>query len=138
MSPRRQLLLLAALTLSLTALVKAAQVALTPELYAATATVVRGVLNNVVVQALAVTAGFVVLLALCVAAWERDSRRYARRVRERAEAAAREYRAPCGEVVRPGHGKGLLWTPTPGRDETRSLFPLSSDSSTNDRGPKAA
>lgn len=49
-----------------------------------------------------------------------------------------EWRAPCGEVIRTGHGQGLLWTPTPGRDETRSLFPLASDPSTNDRGPKAA
>lgn len=44
------------------------------------------------------------------------------------------WRAPCGEVVRPGYGKGLLWTPTPGRDETRSLFPHASNPSTNDRG----
>lgn len=48
------------------------------------------------------------------------------------------WRAPCGEVVRPGHGKGLLWTPTPGRDETRSLFPLASSTPPDDRDPRAA
>ena len=93
MTPRRQLLLLATVTLCAVLVVKLAQIALTPELLAALAVVGRAAIRNVVVQALLVTAAFCGLVSLCVAAWERSERRYERETRERAEEQARVYRS---------------------------------------------
>ncbi len=75
MPASKQLAYLGAVTLALAAIVKSAQVALTPEFRIALQIVGAALIENVVVQALLVTIALVGLLSLCVAAWEKAERR---------------------------------------------------------------
>lgn len=71
MSPTRQLTYLGLLVAALTIIVKSAQVALEPQFYAATITLARAFVSNVVVQAVAVTAALVGIVSLCAKIWDR-------------------------------------------------------------------
>lgn len=74
MTPARQLTYLGLLIAALTIIVKAAQVALEPQFCAATITLARGIISNVVVQAVAVTAALVGIVSLCAAVWDRAAK----------------------------------------------------------------
>lgn len=76
MSASRQLALLAAFCAVSALAVKVAQIALTPEFYAALVVVAQGAINNVVVQALLITVALVGLVSMCAMAWDRADRRY--------------------------------------------------------------
>ncbi len=66
MTASKQLFLISAVTLALAAIVKAAQVALTPDLLAALSGAGRSVIANVVVRAILLTLVGVWVLSLCV------------------------------------------------------------------------
>lgn len=102
--------LLVACSLGLAAIVKAAQVALTPEFYAALADAGTRLLASSGFGFLAAGAGCVFCLSLCAAAWERAQRRYERRTMPTGDTSSlmddspaplpETWRAPCGEVVK--------------------------------------
>jgi hypothetical protein len=73
-TPARTLLLLVTGTASAVLLIKAAQVAFTPELYAALCVAGRAVASNVVVQALVITLALVGIVSACAAAWDYEER----------------------------------------------------------------
>lgn len=102
--------LLVACSLGLAACVKAAQVALTPEFYAALADAGTRLLASSGFGFLVAGTGCVFCLSLCAAAWERAQRRYERRTMPTGDTSSlmddspaplpETWRAPCGEVVR--------------------------------------
>ena len=118
----KRLFLLLAICLGLATIVKAAQVALTPETWAALVTVGERLLASSGFGFLLASTACLFLLSCSAAAWERAGR--GDNLTLRAEERARRYEA-----------SPLLRTPTRGQDLTRALFP-SDPSSFMDDSPK--
>lgn len=101
MSARRQLVLLVAFAVCMTLIVKIAQLALVPDFFLALEGLGRRVIENLVVQSLLVTLGFVWLISLCACAWERMEREYVRRTGED------EARREANRLEQEGHVRSL-------------------------------
>lgn len=88
------------IALGIAAIVKAAQVALTPDFYAALADAGTRLLASSGFGFLVAGAGCVFCLSLCAAAWERAQRRYEREEEAASGPLPETFRAPCGEPIR--------------------------------------
>jgi len=151
-------LLFGTIVSGLALIVKAARISLTPEFWDWLVNAGVALLRSDTVGFLFVGTAILFLLSLCAAAWERAERKCAAKTLAAAHLV---------ETYRPRKTESpLLWTPTPGQDLTKVLFPgapcadsssLLDDSpgplpetfrapcgepirfpSTNDSGPKAA
>ena len=109
----RSYLLVLTISLGLAACVKAAQVALTPEFYAALADAGTRLLASSGFGFLAAGAGCVFCLSLCAAAWERATRRYERRTMPTGDTSSLmdDSPAPLPETWRAAGGEVVRFTP---------------------------